>query len=247
MTGPSEESTNGPYRLGEANTILRGLFERERATLKEIASVSSASNNPQYSSDLRNFDSKELPHLWKKVERIRRSISGLLESLVRYPPHHQRHFDHLSKFFSDSNGTFETAVFIMTKFPDKASRRKDRELQKVIDTVISAVRGCGLDPRIASANNYHAMLWDNVELYLLGCCRGIAIVEDKYCRELNPNVSMEWGWMRAVGRSVLFLVERGFSHFRADWSGLIKEGFTWSEPENDIPGAVARWIDDTTP
>lgn len=246
MTVPSEQPTNGPYRLEEAETILRGLFERERATLNEKDNISSASNNPQFSSALRGFDRSELPHLEDRLHRVRRSITGVFESLVRYPPTHQRHFDHLANFLSDGNGTVDNAVFIMTKFPDRPSGSKNRQLEKVIDTVTSAVRGCGLDPRIASARDYHAMLWDNVELYLLGCSRGIAIVEDKYCPELNPNVAMEWGWMRALGRSVLFLVEREFSHFRADWSGLIKKKFTWSEPENDIPSAVTRWIEGRT-
>ena len=46
-----------------------------------------------------------------------------------------------------------------------------------------------------------------------------AMVEDKYAPELNPNVAMEWGWMRGLGRRVLYLVEQTFTKKRADWSG----------------------------
>ena len=66
---------------------------------------------------------------------------------------------------------------------------------------------------------YFDDVWSNVELYLLGCRYGIAIVEDRFKPELNPNVAMEWGWMRGLGKDVLFLVEKQAHKFvSADWS-----------------------------
>ena len=52
--------------------------------------------------------------------------------------------------------------------------------------------------------------------------RGIAIVEDKYLPELNPNVAMEWGWMRGMGRNVLYLVEKDFKKQRAEFQDLLR-------------------------
>ena len=73
---------------------------------------------------------------------------------------------------------------------------------------------------------------------MLGCHRGIAIVEDKYRKELNPNVAMEWGWMRGFRRPVLFLVEASFESARADWSGLISSEFTWPQSKGKWKGAA---------
>jgi len=101
---------------------------------------------------------------------------------------------------------------------------------------------CGYIARIANEVHYHPILWDNVELYLLGCRRGIAIVEDKYLPELNPNVAMEWGWMRGMGRNVLYLVEKDFKKQRADWGGLIESPFDWTNPGSDIKAAVKAWL-----
>lgn len=84
----------------------------------------------------------------------------------------------------------------------------DVQLEAVIQAVRDAVEGCGYIPRIARDNQYHPILWDNVELYLLGCRRGIAIVEDKYLPELNPNVAMEWGWMRGWDATFFTLSKR---------------------------------------
>jgi hypothetical protein len=81
-----------------------------------------------------------------------------------------------------------------------------------------------------------------VELHLLGCQQGVAIVEDRYLSELNPNVAMEWGWMRGMGKPVLFMVEEGFRHSRADIRGLIEDSFRWTDPEAGMTSAITTWL-----
>src|SRR5262245_25795742 len=131
----------------------------------------------------------------------------------------------------------------MTKFPDlKKMTPLDKQLVTVIQAVRDAVQLCGYVPRLAIDNQYHGLLWDNVELYLLGSRRGIAIVEDKYLPELNPNVAMEWGWMRGMGRDVLYLVEKTFNRARADWSGLIEKPFDWADPKPGIEAGIRAWL-----
>ena len=101
----------------------------------------------------------------------------------------------------------------------------------------------GYFARIASGAEFNALVWKNVELYLLGCAGGVAIVEDRYKKELNPNVAMEWGWMRAMGKPVLCLIEEQFRAMRADIEGFVSHPFKWDKPEEGIPGAVKDWID----
>jgi hypothetical protein len=170
----------------------------------------------------------------------RERLIQLLQRTVDFPPRHLRHFGLLDDFWRD--GSYSQSVFIMSKFPD-ASYRKDEELRRVLDVVAAATQDAGFVPRIARGpNRYHETLWDNVELHLLACRQGIAIVEDCYRDELNPNVTMEWGWMRGMGKSVLFLVEEGFTNSRADVGGLIQDTFTWDSPEANIAGTVGAWL-----
>ena len=118
----------------------------------------------------------------------------------------------------------------------------DEKLKALLKTIKESVVDRGYIPRLASDKTFHPALWDNVELYLLGCERGIAVVEDCYKKEFNPNVAKEWGWMRAMGRNVLFLIEKKFSHLRADWGGLLSEEFEWSTPEAAIKTAIEKWL-----
>ena len=177
----------------------------------------------------------------REIERLHLLVVGTLRELVEFPPHHMRHEQLLAQFHGVA--TLDKSVFVMTKFPDpKKPGPVDAQLAAVIQAVCDAVQNRGYVARIASDNQYHPILWDNVELYLLGCRRGIAIVEDKYLPELNPNVAMEWGWMRGMGRNVLYLVEKDFKKQRADWGGLIESQFDWTNPGPDIKAGVESWL-----
>jgi hypothetical protein len=167
----------------------------------------------------------------KKVERIK-----VLENLVLFPPHHLQYAQQVDQFCKDT--LCEKSVFIMTKYPDGEDAGKDAQLQRVINLVKDAVMDCGYLPRLAVDKKYHANLWENVEIYLLGCARGIAIVENKFKPQLNPNIAMEWGWMRAMGKQVLYLVEKDVEVVPVDVGALIKERFQWECPEEDVRKAV---------
>jgi hypothetical protein len=206
------------------------LAQLERDRIDLLNTPLSAAMKDERDQDLKN-----------DIERLRLRLARVLREVVDFPPQHLRHEQLLAKFHNVAK--FEKSVFVMTKFPDpKKPGPIDAQLEAVIEAVREAVQSCGYLARIASDNQYHAILWDNVELYLLGCERGVAIVEDKYLPELNPNVAMEWGWMRGMGRNVLYLVEKDFKKQRADWGGLIEKQFDWADPGPDIKAAVQAWL-----
>jgi hypothetical protein len=164
-----------------------------------------------------------------------------LNKLINFPPHHSRHFS-LSENFA-TGGSYDKSVFIMTKFPDNVNPQPiDVELSNIIQFVKDAITQSGYIPRIASEKKYHPILWDNVELFLFGCSKGVAIVESKYKQELNPNVTMEWGWMRGMGKDILYLAEQTFDLARADIGGLIEDKFKWEDPKKEINTAIKKWL-----
>jgi hypothetical protein len=187
---------------------------------------------------MKDEDARELELLIaRRTERIRRQ----LEEFAHFPFWHVRHAQFLDDF--GKKGTFEDSVFIMTKFPDsKNPSVGDPQLERTIEAVSKAVIANNYVPRIASDKDYHAQLWDNVELHMLGCRRGIAIVQDKVKTELNPNVAIEWGWMLGLDRKVLYLVEKDFAQERADWKGMTKYEFDWSNPVPDVNVAMKKFL-----
>lgn len=185
-------------------------------------------------------------HIKRQVTRVREELTAcrvdmeeLVKILLRVPPWHSRHRTALGPFFDD--GGFEKSVFVMTKFPE-GNEEPDHKLSALIKLVEDGLAERGYVARLATKARFHDWLWDEVEVHLLGCATGIAIVEDHYRPELNPNVAMEWGWMRAMGRRVLFLREREFAHGRADLGGLRAWDFEWATPEPGVRLALNDWF-----
>jgi hypothetical protein len=205
----------------------------------QTAQTQLAELRPEHYFDVASYE-EERRRLQQDIREYRKKQVAALEMLERYPQrHHLRHFEKLSQFHQ--GGNYDASVFIMTKFPEGAAAEAT-QLQKVIDALEQGIKARGYVPRIASGPGYHRWLFDNVELFLLGCSHGVAIVEDKYLPELNPNVALEWGWMTGMGRDVLFLREKTFKHDRADWSGLRNAEFEWAYPEAGITAALGNFL-----
>jgi hypothetical protein len=172
------------FDLDKAIDRLRPLFKRES---EEAQKREGSYNNPNEMEIQERLDAL-----------LRGMIRETLQDLLRFPPHHSRHEKILTDFYGKDR--YEQCVFIMTKFP-QGDTGNDKKLDEVIRATSAAVKRCGYSPRIASEREHHSILWDNVEIYLLGCSKGIAIIEDRYRPELNPNVALEAGWMRGMGKA----------------------------------------------
>jgi len=183
----------------------------------------------------------EISHWRGNVSLYQNYIHKELEDFLRYPPHLLIDGKELTEFHRLA--PYEKSVFIMTKYPPAKAKSGDAVLlERIIEAVCNAVRSCDYVPRMARDKDHAPMLWKNVEFYLAGCIAGIAIIEDKYCPELNPNVALEWGWMRAMNKRVLCLVESSFTHLRADLDGFTRKEFEWNNPEPGIKDAVESWL-----
>src|SRR5262249_19097169 len=176
-----------------------------------------------------------------QFEQYERERMDVLEDLVQFPPQHLQYREKLEQANKEM-GPYRMRVFIMTKYPDGADAKLDAQLQTVINTVKDAVKAKAYMPYLASDKAWHHNVWENVEFYMLACARGIAIVEDRFNPKLNPNVAMEWGWMRAMKKPVLYLVEKGVpaAQIPTDLMGLIRSRFDWDNPEADIPRLIAE-------
>jgi hypothetical protein len=225
--------------MAEYSDRLRDLWYLREETLdneKELRALMSRHLTPAL------FE-KERKKLEEASRSLQRQIQEQLDDLARFPRHHDRHFRFLEKLHEAT--PYEKSLFVMTKFPETDPARRtpaDAQLEAVLAAVAEQATRAGYVARLASDKDFHQQLWDNVELFLLGCCRGVAVVEDKVRPELNPNVAMEWGWMRAMGKPVLFLVEKDFAHLRADWSGLLRYDFAWSDPAPGVEAALRRFL-----
>src|SRR5262245_2294256 len=145
-------------------------------------------------SDLNAADrAMKVNRLEGQSELLEKNRMDVLRDLVQFPPVYLQDYGALLEQFSEAiRVPYRRRVFIMTKYCDGADAKLDAQLQTVIKTVKAAVLARAYHPQLAAETKLHLNLWENVECQMLGCARGIAIVEDRFSPKLNPNVAMEW-------------------------------------------------------
>lgn len=172
------------------------------------------------------------------------TIRGHLAKLVQFPPQHAGLQAAVDRYL-DVSVRSDDFVFVMTKYPNNPPHgENDEQLARIIAAVKEAIVTRGYTPRLAGEPpRYLAGLWENIEVHLLCCARAIAIVENRFKPELNPNVAMEWGWMRAMRpNSILFLIDDAYATPPVDTQGFIKDRFAWDDPVPGIQRAIENFL-----
>jgi hypothetical protein len=144
---------------------------------------------------------------------------------------------------------FDRNVFIMMKFPDRTSMRASH--LRLLNDIWEAIRGeaarYGLAAHRADRRSYHDQLWENVCVYIIGSKYGIAILEDEVASELNPNVALEYGFMKALDHPVALLRSSTFQHGRADLSSKLVKEFdivSGALRPRTLRAAASGWFDE---
>lgn len=162
---------------------------------------------------------------------------------VLIPPGYNKLIEPLEMFLDDSARLctdYSRNVFIMTRF-----QPGNKTLETIDSTIRAALSNRGLAGHRADDRCYPTdrNLWDNVCTYMIGCKYGIAVLENIIQDEFNPNVALEYGFMRALGKPTLLLKEKRMAP-RADIIGTLLEQFDILNIETTVTDAINRWADD---
>lgn len=190
-----------------------------------------------------NFTEEEKQLWYKQIEsNITRHFYYLkgfnLESEFFLPPGYQFLADDCKRFFDD-HPDYNKNVFIMTRYVsgNKLLEDLDYEVRRVLK--VNDLNPLRADDRMYLRDRN---LWNNVCVYM-NCCRyGIAILEDRIVNEFNPNVALEYGFMRALNKPVLLLADTGFRNLRADIIGTLREHFNITDIKGTIDNPINRWL-----
>ncbi|WP_339702284.1 hypothetical protein [Algoriphagus aquimarinus] len=190
-----------------------------------------------------NEDEKKLwsYQLEKTIEKQLYYIHGFdMSNKFLLAPGYQFLIEDCKRFFDD-HPNYEKNVFIMTRYVkgNKLLEELNSELKRVLIA-------SGLNPVRADDKMYlrDRNLWNNVCVYMNCCKYGIAILEDRIANEFNPNVAIEYGYMRALNKPVLLLADSGFRNLRADIIGTLREEFDITDIKGSIDEPINRWLNE---
>ena len=176
------------------------IIEQDRIRVREIA---------------KKIDEATRKHIDKKTKEVDLNL----------PAGYQHLGSAVLRFQEDT--PYDKSVFVMMKFPDRTSldEKSYMLLTDIWDELVQTFSTYGLIVRRADKKTYHEQLWENICVYIFGCRYGLAILEDTVAQELNPNVTLEYGFMKALNRNVGLLRDVNFKHDRADLTGKLAKTF----------------------
>ena len=132
---------------------------------------------------------------------------------------------------------YKTNVLVMMRY-------RDQEYFKEIESTIRDVLGSyGMKARFAKDKAYSDDLWENIKIYLHGCKYGIVVFEEIDEREYNPNVSLELGYMYALGKRCLLLKEKRMKRLPTDVCGKLYKDFDQFHIGKSIHERIEEWLE----
>ena len=84
----------------------------------------------------------------------------------------------------------------------------------------------------------------NILTYLHGCGFALAVFERIEQEDFNPNVSLEVGYMMALGKDVCLLKDRTLKTLHTDLVGHLYRTFDPQDPVTSIQPELTKWLTD---
>ena len=125
--------------------------------------------------------------------------------------------------------------FVMMRFGEG---RPHKRLWKTIRDELAAL---GLLAVRADDFEAHPQLLNNVRTFLHCCDFGVAVIERIENEHYNPNVSLEVGYMMALGKPICFLRDETLKTLPTDLVGLLSIPFN-VEDMRKLGRALGKWV-----
>ena len=141
--------------------------------------------------------------------------------------------------FSGDHPDSNMNVFIAMRF------RPGKQFLEIHQAVKSGLLRYGLhglrsDDRVYPADGD---LWTNICIYMMGCKYGVCVFEEIDEREFNPNVPLEYGFMRAMNRQVLLLKDIRMPKMPSDMTGKLYRNFDTYNITMSIHEQISQWVE----
>jgi hypothetical protein len=127
------------------------------------------------------------------------------------------------RIFGKAHPDSSKVGFILMKFKETPAH------EKILRTIKDTLTNCGLVGVRSDDHEFHKDLFYNIQTYMHGCGFGIAIFDRIEEEEFSPNVSLEVGYMMALGKDVCLLKDKTLETLQADLLGKLYKPF---DPQN---------------
>lgn len=127
-------------------------------------------------------------------------------------------------------------IFLMMRF------RKTKQHKEINDAILSVLAKYSLNLIRADSKQYQDELWANVESCIDASLYGIAVFEQIDERDINPNVSLELGYMLGQRKKCLLLKEKRVPALQTDLVGHLYHEFDSYNIEETVKTEIQDWL-----
>ncbi|WP_167755843.1 hypothetical protein [Vitreimonas flagellata] len=141
--------------------------------------------------------------------------------------------------FSTDHPEYDRNVFVAMRFA------QTKQNDEIWNSISATLRNFGMFAHRADAKSYPQDddLWNNVCVYMLGCKYGICVFDQIDDRDFNPNVQIEYGFMRACNKRVLLLKDQRQPTMPVDITGKIRREFDTYDIASTVAKQVSDWVE----
>ena len=143
----------------------------------------------------------------------------------------------IAAFRSDYPSGTRTA-FVMMCFKD------GKPHSEILNCIKQTLSQHGVEALRADDKQYMDDLFPNVKTYMHGCDFGIAVFDRIIKDDINPNVSLEVGYMLGLGKSVLLLKDKTLKTLQTDLAGKLYKEFDSHDIAETMPAQIEKWLRD---
>jgi hypothetical protein len=143
----------------------------------------------------------------------------------------------LQRFREDHPDPLKIA-FILMQFRNTTAH------EQIAGAIKKGLAAHGIAGVRADDKEYHEDLFPNIVTYMHGCGMGVAVFERIEAENFNPNVSLEVGYMYAMGKPLCLLKDQTMTALHTDLMGKLYRQFDPHDPDGTIPPRLSRWLND---
>jgi hypothetical protein len=140
--------------------------------------------------------------------------------------------------FKEDYPKVDRTAFIMMQFSDTPAH------DKIASVIRETLASYGIKALRADDKEYHDDLFANIMTYLYGCSFGVAVFEQIETDDINPNVSLEIGYMYGLLKPVCLLKDKTQKTLSTDLVGKLYKEFDPQDPQGTIPQVLSKWLRD---
>ena len=111
------------------------------------------------------------------------------------------------------------------------------------NVVKETLRKCGIKALRADTVQLSSDVLKNIEGFIHGATFGIALYDAFESDSINPNVSLEVGYMLALNKKICILKDKRMEQLNSDILGKLYVSFDSDNMGNELPDVLSDWLE----